>query len=138
MKAAVCTRYGPPQVLQIQSVERPPPKRGEVLVKVAATAVTSSDCFIRSGIPTAKPLARLLFRLFIGLRKPRRPILGLVLSGEIAAVGKHVSRFRAGDRVYAFTGFRFGAYGEYATLPESGIIATVPSNFAVEEAAAIP
>jgi NADPH:quinone reductase-like Zn-dependent oxidoreductase len=138
MKAVVCTRYGPPDVLQLRDVAKPVPKRREVLIKVHATTVTTSDCFIRSAVPFAPIYVRMMLRLVVGLTRPRKPILGLVLAGEIEQTGEAVERFRVGDRVYAFTKFRFGAYAQYATLAESGIIARAPSNLTFEEAAAIP
>jgi NADPH:quinone reductase-like Zn-dependent oxidoreductase len=138
MKAVVCTRYGPPKVLQLREVEKPIPKDGEVLIKIHATAVTSSDWFIRSAIPFAPLLSRILLRVVLGISKPRNPILGLVLAGEIVETGKAVTRFHVGDRVYAFTKFRFGTYAQYTSLPESGTIALAPSNLTYEEAAAIP
>ncbi len=138
MKAIVCTKYGMPDVLQLREVPRPPAKKRDVSVKIHATAVNTSDCFIRSGIPTAPLLSRTMLRLVIGIQKPRQPILGLVLSGEIDRIGEAVTRFQKGDRVYGFTGIRFGTYAEYAVLPESGIIARIPANVSYEEAAAIP
>ena len=136
MKAIVCTKYGPPEVLQLKEVEKPTPRNNEVGIKIFATAVTSSDCIIRG---FKVPLRRwILGRLLLGLTKPRKPILGLVLAGEIETVGKDVKRFQTGDRVYAFTKFRFGAYAEYTCLPEDGVMAFMPSNLTSEEAAAIP
>jgi NADPH:quinone reductase-like Zn-dependent oxidoreductase len=136
MKVIVCTKYGPPDVLQLKEVEEPAPRDNEVLIRIYATAVTASDCIvrgfkvsIRSWIPG---------RLLLGLTKPRKPILGLVLAGEIETVGKDVKRFQKGDRVYAFTKFRFGAYAEYTCLTEDSVIAVMPSNLTYEEAAAIP
>lgn len=138
MKAVVCTRYGPPEVLQLRDVAKPRPGKGEVLIKIRAAAVTSSDCFIRSGIPSAPMVFRIMFRLVVGITKPRQPILGLVLAGVIERTGADVKRFRTGDRVYAFTRFRFGAYAQFATLPESAVMAIAPSIVTCEEAAATP
>ena len=138
MRAAICTRYGPPEVLEIRDVPRPDPRDDELLVRIDASAVTSSDCFTRSGIPTAPLAMRLSMRLLVGLRAPRRRILGLILAGEIEAVGRRVSRFAVGDRVYAFTMLRFGAYAEYTCLKETSTVARAPSNLEAEEAAAIP
>ena len=136
MKAIVCTRYGPPEVLQLQDVVRPSPKDKEVLVHIYATAVTASDCIIR-GFKVSNRLW-LLGRLLMGLTKPRKSVLGLVLAGEIETVGKDVKRFHRGERVYAFTGFRFGAYAEYLCLREDSVIAFMPSTLSYEEAAAVP
>jgi NADPH:quinone reductase-like Zn-dependent oxidoreductase len=132
----VCTKYGPPEVLQFQEVEKPTPRNNEVGIKIFATAVTASDCIIR-GFKVSRR-RWIPGRLLLGLTKPRKSILGLVLAGEIVTVGKDVKRFQRGDRVYAFTGFRFGAYAEYTCLPEDSVIALMPSNLSYEEAAAIP
>jgi len=143
MKAIVCTKYGPPEVLQLKEVEKPTPKSNEVLIKVYATSVTVSDCLVRSG--KVNILLWIPMRLFVGFRRPRNPVLGLELAGEIEATGKDVKRFRKGDQVFAFTGKRFGAYAEYACLPEDGlrmpqdsIMALKPSSATYEEAAAAP
>ncbi|MCX6557168.1 MAG: NAD(P)-dependent alcohol dehydrogenase, partial [Candidatus Aminicenantes bacterium] len=143
MKAIVCTKYGPPDVLQLREVEKPVPGDNEVLVKVGAAAVTVSDCFVRSG--KVNILLWIPMRLFVGFRRPRKPILGLELAGEIEAIGKGVKRFKQGDRVFAFTGKRFGAYAEYACLSEDGlcmpadcIMGLKPANATYEQAAATP
>jgi len=136
MKAMVCTKYGPPDVLQLQEVEKPAPRDNEVLIRIYATAVTSSDCIIRGFKVSTRRW--ILGRLLLGLTKPRKPVLGLVLAGEIETVGKDVKRFQMGARVYAFTKFRFGAYAEYTCLPEDSVMAVMPSNLTYEEAAAIP
>ncbi len=136
MKAIVCTKYGPPEVLQLQEVEKPTPKQNEVLIKIYATTVTTSDCIIR-GFKVPRSLW-LPMGLVIGFTKPRKSILGIVLAGEIEAVGKAVRRFEPGNQVYAFNILRFGAYAEYTCLPENSVIAVKPSNVTYEEAAAIP
>jgi NADPH:quinone reductase-like Zn-dependent oxidoreductase len=136
MKAIVCTKYGPPEVLQLKEVEKPTPKKNEVCIKNFATAVTASDCIIRGfKVPFRFWLP---MGLAIGFRKPRKPILGMVLAGEIESVGQDVKRFQVGDRVYAFNIMRFGAYAEYACYPENSVIALKPSNATYEEAAAVP
>ena len=136
MKAMVCTKYGPPDVLQLQEVDKPTPKDHEVLVKVHATTVTASDCIVRSSkLPI---LYWIPMRIYLGLRKPRKPILGLELAGAIEAIGKEVKRLKRGDQIFAFTGFSFGAHGEYTCLPEDGLLALKPANGTYEEAAAVP
>jgi NADPH:quinone reductase-like Zn-dependent oxidoreductase len=137
MKAAICTRYGPPDVLQVMEVQKPAPRINELLVKIGATAVTSSDWIVRSGFGSSIKY-QILGRLALGLRRPRRAILGLVLAGEVKAAGKDVTRFRAGDQVFAFTMMRFGTYAEYTCLAEDSVVVPKPSNVTYEEAAAIP
>src|SRR5262245_33889078 len=118
MKAVVCTRYGPPEVLQLKEVPKPTPRKGELLIKIFATAVTASDSLMRrSDLPLMFSLMR---QLVVGFTKPRKPIWGFVLAGEVEAVGKDVRLFRQGEQVYGSTGMRCGAYAEYACFPEAG------------------
>lgn len=138
MKAAICTRYGPPDVLQIQDVPQPVPGRHDLLVRVHAAAVTVSETYIRSMVPTAQLWFRVMARLAMGITKPRQPILGAVLAGDVVATGSSVRRFRVGQRVYAFTTMRMGAYAEYACVKESKIVASAPQNLNAAEAAALP
>jgi len=135
MKAILCTKYGPPDVLQLREIEKPTPKDNEVLIKVYATTVTLYDCWQRSC--TAPSGFGFLNRLASGLRKPRQPILGTELAGEIETVGKDVKLFRKGDQVFGFTG-SLGAYAEYICLPEDGALALKPIAMTYEEAAAVP
>jgi len=143
MKAVVCTKYGPPEVLRLQEVEKPAPKNNEVLIKIYATAVTASDCMIRGlNLSIWRPMG-LIAGLLLGFNKPRNSILGGVLAGDVEFAGKGVKQFKAGDQVFAFTtksAFqpRFGAYAEYTCLPEDSLLALKPSNVGYEEAAAIP
>jgi 2-desacetyl-2-hydroxyethyl bacteriochlorophyllide A dehydrogenase len=137
MKAIVYEKYGPPDVLQLQEVEKPAPRDNEVLIRVFATSVTTGDCNAR-GFVFVPPGFGLLPRFMFGLRTPKRTILGMELSGEIEAVGKDVELFRKGDQVFGILDTSFGAYAEYVCMPEKGTLAVKPANMTYEEAAAIP
>ena len=135
MKAIVCTRYGPPNVLQLRDVTKPAPGDNEVLVRIFATTVSSGDVRIRSfNIP---PLPWLPARIMFGLRKPRKQILGSAVAGEIEAVGKEVKRFKEGDQVFGSTNFGSGTLAEYTCIPEAGVLTIKPANMTYEEAAAL-
>jgi NADPH:quinone reductase-like Zn-dependent oxidoreductase len=139
MKAIVCTRYGPPDVLQLKEIEKPAPRDREVLVKVHATTVTIGDTIMRSLNLPVSGWQDLLARLYLGIRRPKRSILGMELAGEIESVGRKVTRFRPGDPVFASTfAVNFGGHAEYKCLPENGVIAIKPANLTYEEAAAVP
>jgi len=136
MKAIICTKYGPPEVLQLKEVEKPAPKNDEVCIKIHATAVTASDIYIRgSQIPIRFWIP---MRIMMGLTKPRKSIIGLVLAGEIESAGKDIKRFRTGDQVYGLTGFGLGAYAEYKCMKETdstyGCLALKPANISYGEA----
>ena len=139
MKAAVYDRYGPPDVVKIRDVPKPTPKPGEILIRVRAATVAAGDWRLRRPSP-------FLARVFNGLLRPKKvQILGFELSGEVEAVGAGASRFKAGDNVFAFTGFGFGAHAEYRCVQESGrkpqwdgLVARKPANLSHEEAAATP
>ena len=128
MKAVVHDRYGPPEVLRLEDVERPVPKAGEVLVRVRATTVNQTDCHIRR----AKPF---IWRFFAGLRRPRRRILGMELAGEVAAVGDGVTQFEVGDRVFGIK--NFGTNAEFVCIGESLPLARMPEGLTFEESAAL-
>ncbi|MFO7656849.1 MAG: NAD(P)-dependent alcohol dehydrogenase [Bacteroidales bacterium] len=143
MKAIVCTKYGPPDVLKLMDIEKPFPKRNELLIKIRATSVTASDCIIRGFKLPQQTMLRIAMQLAIGFKKPRNPVLGMVLSGEVETIGSEVKKFKTGDRIYAFTianGYpmKFGAYAQYISLRENGAISIMPGNASFEEAAAIP
>ncbi|MCB9450151.1 MAG: NAD(P)-dependent alcohol dehydrogenase [Anaerolineaceae bacterium] len=147
MKAIICTAYGPPDVLQLGEVEKPAPKKNEILIKIQATAVTASDRILRGfKLPVWHPMG-FLMGIVVGFSRPRNPVLGMVLAGEVEAIGQAVTGFKPGDQVFAFTGTRFGCYAEYICLPESdrsrypgdipSVIALKPTNATYEEAAAV-
>jgi len=136
VKAIVCTRYGPPEVLQLKEVKKPTPTRNEVRIKIFATSVTASDCLVR-GLKF-RFRNRLLLRLLFGFKAPRRPILGMVLAGEIDSLGRDVSAFKVGDPVFGIGGRVFGAYAQYVCWSANGMLATRPANLTFEEAAALP
>jgi NADPH:quinone reductase-like Zn-dependent oxidoreductase len=136
MKAIVHTGYGSPDELQLREVEKPVPKEDEVLIKVHATTVTTTDCNVRN-LTFLPPLLRLPMRMQFGLRKPNIEILGVDLAGDVEAVGKDVTRFRIGDQVFGSPEPAHGAHAEYICIPEDGVLAVKPTNMTYEEAASV-
>ena len=128
MRAVVYDRYGGPEVFRLAEVERPEPQQDEVLVRVCATTVSQTDCHMRRARP-------LFWRFLLGLRRPRRHVIGQEFAGEIETVGATVTDFQPGDRVF---GMRMGAYGEYVCVPENRIVAHMPAGMTFEDAAAVP
>jgi NADPH:quinone reductase-like Zn-dependent oxidoreductase len=137
MKAILCTKYGPPEVLKLKEVETPTPKDDEVRIRIHASAVTASDCIIRGF--NAPPILWIPMGIAVGFTRPRQPILGIVFAGELESVGRGVKKFTEGDAVFGWDLFPgFGSYAEYKCLHENGFIVKKPANVSYEEAAAIP
>jgi NADPH:quinone reductase-like Zn-dependent oxidoreductase len=131
MKAAIYRRYGPPEVVQLEDVAKPTPKDNEILIRVEASTVCATDALVRRG-------AYVVFRLVLGVLKPRRPIIaGVEFSGRVVEVGKNVSRFRAGDLVFGWPGKGKGAHAEYVCMPALGAVDLIPANMNLDEAASI-
>jgi NADPH:quinone reductase-like Zn-dependent oxidoreductase len=130
MRAVVFDRYGPPDVLRLEDVERPVPKEDEVLIRIHATTVNRSDCGWRSGKP-------FVARFLSGLPRPRQRILGSELAGEVEAVGAAVTGFDVGDQVFGVHPWKFGAHAEFICMRESAALAAKPDGMSFEEAAAV-
>jgi NADPH:quinone reductase-like Zn-dependent oxidoreductase len=129
MRAAVHTRYGPPDLVQVREVGNPVPGDDEMLVRVRATTVNRTDCAVRAADP-------FIWRFINGLVRPRVTVLGNEFAGDVVAVGARVKSWRVGDRVFGFTGLRFGGHAEYLTASERASIATIPEGVTYEQAAA--
>ncbi|WP_074410384.1 NAD(P)-dependent alcohol dehydrogenase [Aquimarina megaterium] len=134
MKTIYYDRYGAPEVLYLKELEKPVLKDNEILLKIRASAITMGDCEMRS--PKIPNVTWLIVRLFFGLRKPRKRILGSYLAGEIESVGKEVTSFSKGDRLFGISE-RFGAYAEYISLSDKAVLTALPSNMTYEEAAPV-
>ena len=135
MKAAVCERYGPPEVVQIKDVPMPVPKAGELLVESRATTVNSGDARLRA-LRVPRGMSALV-RLTMGVTKPRRPVLGFEAAGRVTEVAIGVTDFQPGDRVVASRGFKFGCHAEYITVAEHGQVARIPDNVSFDEAVSL-
>ncbi len=137
MKAIVYRKYGPPEVLQFEEIEKPVPGDDEVLIKIHAAEATKADCELRS-FNFAVNWFRIPLRVAMGITKPKKQVLGGYFAGVVESLGKDVSKFSQGDEVFGSTGFSFGAYGEYASLPARSTIVPKPNNMSFVEAAAVP
>lgn len=126
MKAIICKKYGSPEVLLIQEVNKPFPKNNQILIKIVATAVNSADVRVRS--LNVNGLLKVIMRLVLGISKPRKPILGTVFSGVVEALGDKVFKFKIGDKVFGMTGFNFGTYAEYIVINQDGNVLEMPRN----------
>jgi NADPH:quinone reductase-like Zn-dependent oxidoreductase len=136
MRVIVCTKYGPPDVLQIKEIEKPVPKNNEVFVRVKATTVTQADTRVRGfRVPLSFWVPA---RFALGVTKPKRPVLGTELAGVVEGIGKDVRKFKEGDQVFALTGHDLGCYAEFRCVPEDGVMVQKPVKLSFEEAAAIP
>lgn len=135
MKAVICTKYGAPEVLQLQEVSKPIPKDSQILIKIVATAVNSGDARVRS--LDVNGFMKVLMRLVLGISKPRKPILGTVFSGIVESTGNKVSKFKVEDKVFGMTGFKFGTYAEYITVNQNSNVIEMPKNATYEQAVAI-
>ena len=143
MKAVVCTKYGPPEVLELREVADPVAHKNEIRIRIRATTATSSDCIVRGfDLPMWRPID-LMMGMAMGFGKPRNPILGMVAAGEVDAIGPDARRFEVGERVVAYTVLsptkrRFGTYAQYICVPEDWLVLPKPPNLTYEQAAAIP
>jgi len=136
MKAVVREIYGPPEVLKLTELPKPTPKDNEVLLKIHATTVTSADCRLR-GLKVPAGFG-LIIRLAMGVVRPKQTVLGSEFAGEVEAVGKNVTQFKVGDRVFGMSGTAMGAHAQYKCVAEKGALALIPPSLSYEEAAALP
>ncbi len=141
MKAAICTKYGAPEVIRIEEIEKPAPSENEILIKIIAATVHIGDTKVRRLEPGMGPVTdffyRFMMRLIVGFNAPRKKILGMELAGLVERTGSNVTRFKIGDKVFASTEFNFGAHTEYICMKENGIVAHIPNYMSLEEAAPV-
>lgn len=130
MKAIVCTKYGSPDVLQVQELDKPSPKDNELLIKVIASSVTAADSMMRQGVPKYA-------RLFLGLSKPKNPITGTGIAGKIEEIGKDVNNFKVGDKIFGETGITFGGNAEYVCVAADGVISLIPEKLSYDDVVSI-
>ncbi|HTF82606.1 MAG TPA: NAD(P)-dependent alcohol dehydrogenase, partial [Cytophagales bacterium] len=135
MKAVIYKKFGKPEVLQLEDIEKPIPKSHEVLVKIHATTVTAEDPKMRAF--KHPPLLRLPIGLMFGFKKPKKPILGTEFSGTVEAIGKEVKNYNIGDQVFGYTGLSFGAYAEYKCMSEKGLMYLKPQNLSFIQSATL-
>lgn len=140
MKAYICDKYGPPEVLKLAEIEKPKPKKNEVLIEIKSTAVNSGDVRLRAlrvDDGAMGSFAKIILRIVIGFKGPRKKVLGAVLSGVVREIGSEVDKFKVGDEIFAMTGMKFGGFAEYATLSQDKGIWLKPKKASFEEASAI-
>ncbi len=135
MKAAICTAYGSPDVIEIHEIGKPIPNKNQLLIKIVASAVNSGDVRVRS--LDVKGFLKIIMKLVLGITKPRRPILGTTFSGVVVQTGSRVSKFKAGDKVFGMTGFKFSTHVEYIFVHQNSNVLQMPNNSDFEDAAAI-
>jgi NADPH:quinone reductase-like Zn-dependent oxidoreductase len=143
MKVAICTKYGDPEVIKIEEIQKPTPKDNEILIHIIATTVQTGDCKMRDliGVNSSKtnynPVVKFLMRIMMGYNKPKNPIFGIELYGKIESVGKKVTKNKIDDEVIVMTDVKMGAHAEYITWPEGKLIINKPHNITPEQAAAL-
>lgn len=135
MKAVICTKYGLPEVLKIQEIEKPIPKDNEILIRIISTAINSGDVRVR-GL-AVEGFLKIVMRFVLGFSKPRKPILGTVFSGIVESVGCKVFKFNVGDKVFGMTGFKFGTYAEYVAVNQNSNVIQMPNNATFDEAVSL-
>ncbi len=135
MKAVICTKYGSPDVLKLEEIEKPTIGKNKICIKVHATAVTASDCIIRGFKVTAK--YQLLMKLVVGFSGPRKAVLGMVFAGDVESFGENVTAFKKGDKVFGFDRYGFGTYAEYKCISKRGLLLKTPTDVSYEQAAGI-